>query len=630
MNENYQKSFFVRFNTGNSFDEYIYNEIQEYVKITGLNVNDLIKNLLFEMVQYINENDDIYQVLRNLCRNPKEIPIIDTTYSIKEVEPEPKKDYYNDEIVSSNKFIKGQVWYWKDSTYGKKDWNKNVKYGEGTLRYNRFVIIIQDPSTMGKNNTLLCIPMSSHSNDPYDVCTSAIPEYNIEESFARTRMISPININMLEKYIFTISSKELLLINYRLAQIFLANHLFNKVDEAIKELITLPPLIDVTVKEYLPEEKECEVEENTQEEVEQICDKVIEETVEEPIQEMKIESVRNSFDLYHNIILYTIAHKEITIIEISQYFNIAYNTASKYVDMLTKDKIISRKYKNKPRKVLINSIFSLGTKFSSEEFLKVASIIISKKFNKEEIDLSLLISIKKKSSINTKKWTKEYIEEFLEFYNSNGCTETSNKYNMPAKSIYNTVYMMKKKLGENNIWKEKKFINSEKSVLEEYLEKYPNLEYTLISVISDFGNYNRYINSCNNTFDKYYLKRKKGSDKVKESAFLYNKISLYIYKSLIELLMIEVNDSNISRSTLKNVDEIFSKYKNTIDFLLDFYEINKENNKNYIYYNIPETGNIDKEWYGVLYKYLSSGLHQKYYSTISLTGDIINTYCNRE
>lgn len=123
-------------------------------------------------------------------------------------------------------FIRGQVWYWEDPIYGPKENNMNVSIGEATMRYNRYCIIAETNDSI-KNNSVLVIPCSSSSNTMYDVPISLTHFFKDGYTYARVKEIFPVHPRYLQRYVCTISDKDMKLIEGTLAKILVPT-IFNE------------------------------------------------------------------------------------------------------------------------------------------------------------------------------------------------------------------------------------------------------------------------------------------------------------------------------------------------------------------------------------------------------------------
>lgn len=100
-------------------------------------------------------------------------------------------------------FIRGQVWYWEDPIYGRKENKMEVSIGEVTLRFNRYCIVAQTTETIDKSSVLV-IPCSSSNHTPHDVPAPLAHVFHDNFTYARTRGIFPVHPKFLQRYICTL------------------------------------------------------------------------------------------------------------------------------------------------------------------------------------------------------------------------------------------------------------------------------------------------------------------------------------------------------------------------------------------------------------------------------------------
>lgn len=123
-------------------------------------------------------------------------------------------------MKNSTMFIRGQVWYWEDPMFGRKENNVNVSIGEATIRYNRYCIIIQDTETIS-NNSVLVIPCSSHNNTPHDVKIPLAHTFKENFTYAKTRAMFPVHPKFLNRYICTLPNEVMSQIDAELLKLLL-------------------------------------------------------------------------------------------------------------------------------------------------------------------------------------------------------------------------------------------------------------------------------------------------------------------------------------------------------------------------------------------------------------------------
>ena len=106
----------------------------------------------------------------------------------------------------SNMFMRGQVWYWEDPVYGKKEYGIQVPIGECGMRYNRYCVIVQNTKRIG-SGPILVIPCSSHSDKHHDVKIQIATHTTDHYTYAKPNMVFPVHGKMLTRYICTLSDE---------------------------------------------------------------------------------------------------------------------------------------------------------------------------------------------------------------------------------------------------------------------------------------------------------------------------------------------------------------------------------------------------------------------------------------
>jgi len=121
------------------------------------------------------------------------------------------------------KFKRGDMWWWHDPIYQSKSNNLQVVKGEGTIRHDRPVIIIQN-HLLNENETLLVIPCSSTTKHKCDIAITD-PEvqklYNV--TYLRCNKMMPIQINQLYKYVMSLNDETMNHIEQKMAKLLFPN-----------------------------------------------------------------------------------------------------------------------------------------------------------------------------------------------------------------------------------------------------------------------------------------------------------------------------------------------------------------------------------------------------------------------
>ena len=101
-------------------------------------------------------------------------------------------------------FVRGQVWYWDDPIFGRKDDNTALPMGDASIRFSRYVIVIQSTATISPNQSasVLVIPCSSGKKTQFDI---QVPLHGDVITYTRTNSIFPAHSKCLQKYICTLS-----------------------------------------------------------------------------------------------------------------------------------------------------------------------------------------------------------------------------------------------------------------------------------------------------------------------------------------------------------------------------------------------------------------------------------------
>lgn len=100
-------------------------------------------------------------------------------------------------------FIRGQVWYWEDPIYGRKENNIEVSIGEASIRYSRYCVVAQTTNTIDKSSVLV-IPCSSSNHTPHDVPAPLTHVFHENFTYGRTRGVFPVHPKFLQRYVCTL------------------------------------------------------------------------------------------------------------------------------------------------------------------------------------------------------------------------------------------------------------------------------------------------------------------------------------------------------------------------------------------------------------------------------------------
>ena len=106
-------------------------------------------------------------------------------------------------MEKSTLFIRGQIWYWEDPIYGNKENGKIVTIGENTLRYNRYVLIVQTTEMIDKSS-IMVVPCSSKRASQCDVPINVRSLYTESPGYAKCKMLFPAHPRFLTRYVCTV------------------------------------------------------------------------------------------------------------------------------------------------------------------------------------------------------------------------------------------------------------------------------------------------------------------------------------------------------------------------------------------------------------------------------------------
>ena len=108
-------------------------------------------------------------------------------------------------LNKSYHFLRGQVWYWNDPIYGKKELNKGpINKNDNTLHFSRYVIIIENTLTITSSSCIV-IPCSSKRKSRFDIDIPLNHANYVNTTVARISQLFPVNPKDLVRYICTLS-----------------------------------------------------------------------------------------------------------------------------------------------------------------------------------------------------------------------------------------------------------------------------------------------------------------------------------------------------------------------------------------------------------------------------------------
>ena len=112
-------------------------------------------------------------------------------------------------------FARGQIWLWEDPICGYKSAHKKRPEEDGSVRYSRYVVIVQQP-TEENDQTVLCIPFSSKSCGIHEFQVAVQFTLVDQNSYGRIDKLFPANRKHLVKYICAMDDVSISQMNQKL------------------------------------------------------------------------------------------------------------------------------------------------------------------------------------------------------------------------------------------------------------------------------------------------------------------------------------------------------------------------------------------------------------------------------
>lgn len=475
-------------------------------------------------------------------------------------------------MENSSLFIRGQVWYWEDPIYGKKENNLEVSIGEVTMRYNRYCIIAQTTDSITRNSVLV-IPCSSSINTPYDVPIPLAHLFHDNFSYAQIRLLFPVHPKYLQRYICT-----------------LPESIMKRIEAEMCKML-MPSIMNTITPEVFKEIFDCDINFKNNEPIRQsinkidtgvrsfIKDHIVRTSNNDTISAHELKDAYDQYCIIHNI--------DITedIVEFLDSFNkIANNSEYHFMDK---------------------------SKYNVIEFRGI----------KIKGNLKLSITIDENDLINSSdtqkpgRWNDDTIEEFLNEYNSKGVEAASDKFGLKIATATNYWYKWKDKLDN---------------------DKPLNVVTKLPSTVDIQKSISKISNLIRNNLkdDEIYIWAVKYEKDVKshlEESLFYSRIGTAIYYSLLDFLEISICNG---KAYIPNINEN-SSYINTWHFFDKAYHDKRiSTNKTGLELikayreHFPDNGGIDVEWIEKLYQKISSKLNLIDYGVSRICGIIQENYCN--
>lgn len=476
-------------------------------------------------------------------------------------------------MENSSLFIRGQVWYWEDPIYGRKENNIDVSIGEATLRYNRYCIIVQTTESVSRSSVLV-IPCSSNSHNSHDIPIPLAHLFHDNFTYARTLEIFPVHPKFLQRYICT-----------------LPESIMKKIEaELIKTLI--PSLTNNMNESEFMERFEIDMEQHFVEPPDIKCDKVLETNIRSFIMD-HIVKTDNSFI--------------VSAYELEDAFN-QYCTINKFP--VTKDIVEFLDIFTK----LTNNAgyhFSDRTRYNLVEFRGIrisGNLKLSIEMNANDI-------INHNDPQKPGKWNDKNIFEFLSIYEKEGIDSASNKFDLKASTALKYWHKWKDRLNKKGSIKSSNIPPT--ADIPKSISKVSNMIRDSLRNLNVYTLNIEYEASINN--------------RLSEAQF-YSIIGTSVYYSLLDFLSIRKDDVNgdyiIPQLDKDNEnletyyfferayhDKRISLQKNGLDLISSY--------KNYY----PDLGTINPIWIDKLYPRLMNKLNMVEIGIIKICDMIKDMYC---
>lgn len=478
-------------------------------------------------------------------------------------------------MESSSLFIRGQVWYWEDPIYGRKENNIEISIGEATLRYSRYCIIAQTTNTITKSS-ILVIPCSSCNHTPHDVPSPLSHVFHENFTYARTIGLFPVHPKFLQRYVCTLSDQTMKQIESELVKLLMPS--FTSIIDDDEFMDRFGININASDKHTTISKSTSELEIITRS---FIRDHLVKSDLNDIISAYELKDAFNQYCIINN--------RDIV------------DDIVEFLDTFTK-------VTNNP-----GYHFSDKGRFNLIEFKGIRI--------KEDFKLS--ISIDEKDLINPDdsqkagKWDDDTIKEFIKIYNDDGLEIAAEKFDLKQSTATNYWYR----------WKDK-FENTE---IPKVIVKLPNAADSPKS-ISKVSNM---IRDTLKDQDIYPLQSKYMISEeaiINESSF-YSIIGTCVYYSLLDFLSIKKDDDgNFFIPTLNEN----TKYISTWHFFDTIYhdkKISVTKNGKYmmILYrkHFPSHDGIDSMWLDKLRLRLENRLNMNADGIMEICKIINNEYCAR-
>lgn len=555
---------------------------------------------------------------------------------------------------STSIYQRGTVWFWKDPIYSGKENNRQIDKGESTMRYSRYVVIVQNPSTV--KNDISVVPISSTCSHQFDV-PIAVQHISTETSnvFARVQYCFPVSPSCLERYVCTLSHKDMSLISFRLMQMYMQQsiveligmHLqdFYQFDQVLLDgtnniMYDIPSANDIS-NNYSQDDSENQKDGNQEDDsIESRIGNSVIATASHDLTQSTIDffSVTSCIDPMIDILLFVMNQEVISGPIIASKFELdnEYDIRSVLYTLLmyhvikqvpnTDDyKVIVKDAKDFPLPLIskLDYYFMHVKKddVAYRKFIKDASKIENYVddggINKQEQEP------KKRGAKGT--WTNERKVEFVEYYKENGFHGAADQYGITEQSAKRYFYLFKKELSE---------LEESESTNVEVVDTWydisafidPNQQ-TIPMYIQDLGVTIKSWYQSRNAYNTYRKSGRKHKAS-KETPKFYNGIYKAIVYSLFDLIGITQDPEDASvYSLFNNVKDKDYPYTMTIRFIGEFhgYMTPKTKIDNVTAKLRDKFGSyfgINHEWLPVLETRLNKVIGNVSYNTASLAKDI--------
>ena len=479
-------------------------------------------------------------------------------------------------------FIRGQVWYWEDPVFGRKENNISVPIGESSIRYSRYCIIIQDTNTI-TNDSILVIPCSSTNDNEHDVTISLHHLFNDKYTYAKTRAIYPVHPRYLKSYVCTLPEEIMLDIDAQLLKIALPTVTNALSNDQIKALFNIDmKKSNIIVK---PNDNDIEVSIRSF-----IRDCIINGDNTDVI---KPRELKHEFDQYCII-------NQIPLID----------DIIEFIDRFTY--VVNGKSYNLTDKFNYNIMEFKG--------IKIRRLKLSIDVNTDQVnDSDKVVDSNIPKTNLTSRWGDSAILEFLQYYHNNGLTSTCEKFELKPSTV--TTYW--------NRWRNRIDPEMNNITFPNNISEIPTTS-EIQNSVSKVANMIRETLISDDIFSllgDVSVSIGKSKSRVINAEEFYSKLGTSVYFSLLDFLGI-VNYDWANTCYIPKLDRN-SKYLNTWHFFDKIYNdrrVSMEKDGTTMmelyrqYYSDINTG-IDIEWLPMLGAKINNRLY--------MSDDALNLLCNR-